>query len=421
MGSVPEQKKIRIALVGGGIAGLSLAIGLAHASNLEITVYEATKEYREVGQGLAMHSNAIAAMESIDPAVFKAWRDSSSLVGSPEDADTISVTTVSLAWGPDTGAKVAELGQAKARKTVSRADLLSELLKVLQQRGGRIQMGKRLKEIQDLGKTVRLTFEDSSEVTADCLLGAEGAHSKTREYLLGADHPALPVKNPARYVSLRSMIPMEAARTVIDDHWTRNVSIRIGPHGWITTMPVKKGTVLLIGTTFTAPTDEDITTTPLPLQKFGEYSAEFQRLIELSTTVHADRIYFWDHDPAPTYVRGRVCMMGDAAHCITPFAGNGAAQALEDTAVLKALFQQLNTSEQIPALLAAFDQIRRPRSQKVVEISRQFGRINMMLDPPDHNLDEIRCIYGEGAAYCSNVDIEAQNQEAVRALRQVVE
>lgn len=97
------------------------------------------------------------------------------------------------------------------------------------------------------------------------------------------------------------------------------------------------------------------------------------------------------------------------------FAGNGAAQALEDTAVLKALFQQLKTSEQIPALLAAFDQIRRPRSQKVVEISRQFGRINMMLDPPDHNLDEIRRICGEGAAYCSNIDIEAQNQEAVRA------
>ncbi|KAK4495042.1 hypothetical protein PRZ48_013369 [Zasmidium cellare] len=415
MGPVPEEQKIRIALVGGGIAGLSLAIGLANASHLEITVYEATKEYREVGQGLAMHSNAIASMQSIDPAVFEAWRDSSTLVGSPEDADAISSTTVSLAWGPDMGTNVAELGQAKARKGVSRADLLSGLLKVLKERGGNIQMGKRLKSIQDHGESVHMTFEDGSEATADCLLGAEGAHSKTREYLLGADHPALAVKNPERYVSLRSMIPMDAARPVIDDHWTRNVSIRIGPYGYIVSMPVKKGTVLQIGTTFLAPQDEDIRHTQLRAEEFGDYSAEFQRLIELSKTVHPDRLYFWDHDPAPTYYRNRVCMLGDAAHCTMPFAGNGAAQALEDAAVFKALLDRVRTSGQLPALLGAFDEVRRPRSQKVASISRQFGRLHMMLDPPDHNLDEIKRIYADGAAYCSNIDIEAQNQEAVRA------
>lgn len=338
MGSIPSQTKIRIAIVGGGIGGLSLAIGLAHASNLEITIYEATKEYREVGQGLAMHANAIAAMQSIDPEVFSAWRNSSTLVGSPEDADSISVTRVSLAWGPGMGATIAELGQAKARKTVSRADLLAELVKVLQQRGQRVQMGKRLKEIQDLGKSVRITFEDGSEATADCMIGAEGAHSKTREYLLGAAHPAVLPKNTERYVSFRSMVPMDDARKVMDEHWTRNVSIRLGPCGYIVTMPVKKGTVLQIGTTITVPEDEDILTAQIPYEKFVDYSAEFQRLLQvgrawlkvdlrsqanrdrwqLSTTVHSERLYFWDHDPAPTYVQNRVCMMGDAAHCTTP-------------------------------------------------------------------------------------------------------
>lgn len=280
MGSIQNQE-IRIAIVGGGIGGLSLAIGLANATNLEITIYEATKEYREVGQGLAMHGNAVAAMQNIDLEVFNAWRDSSTLVGSPEDADSFSVTTVSLAWGLDMGATVAELGQAKARKTVLRADLLAELVKVLEQRGQKVQMGKRLKEIQDLGESVRMTFGDGSKATADCVIGAEGALSKTREYLLGADHPATSPKNTERYVSLRSMVPMHEARKVMNDHWTRNVSIRLGPHGYIVTMPVKKGTVLQIGTTFAVPEGEDILTAQLPIEKFGDYSAEFQRLLQV--------------------------------------------------------------------------------------------------------------------------------------------
>lgn len=83
--------------------------------------------------------------------------------------------------------------------------------------------------------------------------------------------------------------------------------------------------------------------------------------------------------------------------------------------MFKALLQNLNTPESLPDVFEAYDQIRRPRSQKVVEISRQFGRVHMMLDPPDHNLDEIRRIYSEGASYTNNIDIEEQNQEALRA------
>lgn len=277
------ERKIKIAIVGGGIGGLSLAIGLVDVPNLDVTVYEATKEYREVGQGLAMHANAIAAMENIDPQVLQAWRDSSTLVGSPEDADTISVTTISVAAGPDMGAKVAELGQAKARKTVSRADLLFELLKVLQQRDGKVQMSKRLKQIQDLGDRVDLTFEDDSKVSADCLIGAEGAHSKTREFLLGVDHPATYVENRERYVSLRCLAPMDIAKSLMDEHWTRNSSIRIGPQGYLVTMPVKKGAMLQIGMTFLAPKDQDIRTVDFPAHLFDDYDAEFQRLLKVKS------------------------------------------------------------------------------------------------------------------------------------------
>lgn len=104
---------------------------------------------------------------------------------------------------------------------------------------------------------------------------------------------------------------------------------------------------------------------------------------------------------------------------VNSFAGNGAAQALEDVAVLKVLFLELSSPDRLPAMLEAYDQIRRPRSQKVVQISRQFGRINLMLDQPDHisteNIAQIRKIYAEGASYTNDVDIEAQNLEALKA------
>lgn len=78
---------------------------------------------------------------------------------------------------------------------------------------------------------------------------------------------------------------------------------------------------------------------------------------------------------APFYARDSVCILGDAAHCMTPWQGSGASQALEDVMILDILLSQVKDSSQLPAAFAAYDRVRRPRTQRIVHSSAETGII----------------------------------------------
>lgn len=88
----------------------------------------------------------------------------------------------------------------------------------------------------------------------------------------------------------------------------------------------------------------------------------------------------FDHPPAPTYFKGRLCLVGDAAHASTPHQGAGAGQAIEDALVLSSLFGQFNSKDNIESVIKAYDSVRRPRSQKVVTSSRMVAKIYELED-----------------------------------------
>lgn len=111
-------------------------------------------------------------------------------------------------------------------------------------------------------------------------------------------------------------------------------------------------------------------------------------------------------------------MIGDAAHAITPFAGNGACQAFEDASTMLALLKEVKDVSQIFKAYEAFDAIRRPRSQQVVKLSRMFGRLYAFMEEGiGDDLDKIRKRMGESAAIMSDIDLEEQNEEAVKYFR----
>jgi len=83
----------------------------------------------------------------------------------------------------------------------------------------------------------------------------------------------------------------------------------------------------------------------------------------------------WYMPHAPTFTTGCVAMLGDAAHACTPFQGQGAGQAIEDAFVLESLFAHVDTPEKVPMAFRAYDQIRRPRSQKVAKTSWDAGEL----------------------------------------------
>jgi salicylate hydroxylase len=211
MGSLDPQPKIRIAIAGGGIAGLCLARGLLQYEHLDVQVYEATAAYRDIGAGLTLHHNAIQAMDLIDPAIKQAYyRKANSMAA--DDEKEMS-TQVIMVEGKHKGEVIAHLGRAKGRKTVARKDLLQGYCALVP--SDRLHMNKRLVKIEGDGP-VTLTFKDGSLVTADCLIGSDGIHSCTRKHLLG-DHPAVNPVNRERWYRISREVPIEEATQVLSD------------------------------------------------------------------------------------------------------------------------------------------------------------------------------------------------------------
>lgn len=89
----------------------------------------------------------------------------------------------------------------------------------------------------------------------------------------------------------------------------------------------------------------------------------------------------FEHPPAPTYTKGRLCLLGDAAHASTPHQGAGAGQAVEDALVISNLLGQICSAADIEKAFKAYDAVRRPRSQEVVRTSREAGDIYEFKNP----------------------------------------
>ncbi|KAK3720842.1 hypothetical protein LTR37_003505 [Vermiconidia calcicola] len=398
--------KVKVAIVGGGIAGLALAAGLHRKhEHIDWHLYEAVSEYKDVGAGLAIHLNGIKAMTLIGPEVRQAYFDNASDMG---EEDQEMSTEVILAQGPSMGELVAELGKAKGRKSISRADLLQGLAKLIPR--DCISFDKNYRVLRKTAK-----FQDGTEARADCLIGADGVHSVTRRYILGPEHPATEPKNHDGWQIYRTMVSMEDARKHIDERWTKIVPILLGPRGHINCMPLNNGTRLSAGVAVRGAKFTDSGAAPdLDPELDADYREDARQLAKL---VAKDTSASWtaaDHDHAPTYFRGHVAMMGDSAHASLPFAGNGAAQSLEDAAVFDHLFSRLDSPQQVEAALSAYDLTRRPRSQAVVDIARKYGRVYAYVEGDLHK-DPIKMkkFFAESAAFTNHADLDKQNNDAM--------
>ncbi|KAK0611406.1 hypothetical protein B0T14DRAFT_500511 [Immersiella caudata] len=414
MGSNPNQ--IHIAIIGAGISGLALAAGLVKKSHLTFHIYESVPAHRDVGAGLALHANAIKAMALLGPEVRRAYFDAAVSVASEEDEEV--ATEVILAQGEHAGMKVAELGRAKGRKSVSRADLLAGLRGLVPEE--RISWGKELDGLEavESGEEkggVRLRFADGTEVQADCVIGADGIHSVVRAYVLGEHHPATKAKNEDGWQVYRTLVSVEEAKRQIDEKWTRGVPILLGPRGHVNCIPMNKGTRVSAGVAVRGGALKGGGAKALDPALYADYTEEAQKIVRM---VAKDTSASWsvgDHDHAPFYNKGRVAMMGDAAHASLPFAGNGAAQALEDAAVLDALFGRVKQVSRIEDALAAYDVIRRPRSQAVVNLARAFGRVYAYAEGDMHESPQrMKDFFAGAAVFTNEADLQKQNDEAIK-------
>ena len=226
-----------------------------------------------------------------------------------------------------------------------------------------IRLGLRCVAVENRGSGAAARFADGSEIEADLVVGADGIHSKVRESLFGADAPRF-----TGCICFRGMAPAEAVPRDIN---TADVTLWMGPHGHVVHYLVRRGELLNI----VAHIDSDAWTEESWTREcdVAEVMTTYARWNPALTRVFpaSARWYKWalyDRDPPERWSKGRATLLGDSAHAMLPYLGQGAAMAIEDGCVLAGAIAR--PADDLERALDAYERLRKPRAQEAVLGSR---------------------------------------------------
>jgi salicylate hydroxylase len=358
---------LRIAVVGGGIGGLATA-GFLCRAGLEATVYEQAPMLTEVGAGLVVAPNAARLLRSLgvigrfrDLAApleigweFRRWQDGSVLFSQRLGADCERL------YGEHT-------------YTAHRADLLTVLGAAVPQPA--LRLGARCVTVRRQPNHAELAFADGSAATADVVIGADGLHSVVRDAVL--------TTGPARFsgtCAYRCLVPADRAPAFA----LRPVqTLWLGPGRHLVHYPISAGRY--VNVVALTPADDYHVESWSAEGRVEDLRAEFAGWAPQLTGLlqAAERTGRWallDRDPFPRWTNGPIALAGDAAHPMFPFLAQGAAQAIEDAAVLAGCLagEQADPA----AALRRYETLRKPRTTRVQKISHERRHINHLPDGP---------------------------------------
>jgi salicylate hydroxylase len=233
--------------------------------------------------------------------------------------------------------------------------------------------------LSDLGQDrdgVTALFASGETLRAPLLIGCDGIRSEVRGRLFGDEEPRF-----TGYVAWRGLVPMErlAPSAVVPDS-----AVWIGPGNFLTRYRIRRGTLVnYIAISRTNRWVEEgwavPSTVDAVLAQFREFDTA-ARTILLATP--PDQCFKWgifDRDPLPAWTAGRVALLGDAAHPMTPFLGQGAVMAIEDAMVLA---RAIDSDGATPAALQRYERARLTRANDVMRASRDNG-LNLTTTDPD--------------------------------------
>lgn len=372
---------IRIAVVGGGIAGLALASNLSKHAHLDVQMFESAPQFSEIGAGISFGANAVKAIELLGLAnEYHAIADKVS----PPFQD------VWFQWrnGYTDEYLSASIATGVGQSSVHRADFLDAIIPHMPKQN--VHFSKRLEAIEEQDDQVILHFNDGSQHECDYLIGADGIRSVARQYVLASHH--LPPVDPrfSGTWAYRGIIShasfKEALQQVNGDTDLADIpQMLLGKNKHILTFPIRKGeqinivafcsnredTILPADTPWTKPVDK-----AQMLSDFSDWSESCQTLLGLieQPTIWA----LHEIEELSTYqsTSGHVIVMGDAAHAMLPHQGAGAGQGLEDALILAALLSTKNLqADQLTDVSSIYEKLRLKRACRVQQTSRESGEI----------------------------------------------
>ncbi|HEU0072773.1 MAG TPA: FAD-dependent monooxygenase [Dehalococcoidia bacterium] len=357
-------RKPRIAVIGGGIGGLTAAQALLHRG-FEVSVHEAAPELKEIGAGVSLSPNAMKALRSLDledGVRSVAWQSEYQYLKNWRNGRIISKT-------PTQG--TAERYGARGC-TVHRADLLDVLGAALPPEI--IHLGARCTGVENVDGGAVAHFNDGKDVESDIVVGADGIHSGVRASLFGPDAPRFTGK-----ICWRCLVPVDAIPGGLP---TMDGTTWLGPHGAVVVYPVRRGELVNV----VAHYDNETWTEESWIREcdrsevIENYAGWHESLARLFSA--SERHYKWalyDREPLQQWTRGRATILGDAAHPMLPYLGQGACQAMEDGCVLATALDSM--PDDVESALKLYERVRVPRASRVVLMARDRGEDNHLVSP----------------------------------------
>jgi salicylate hydroxylase len=438
MGDAAEiRKPLKIAIIGGGIGGLSLLLGILKHGDPRVIqphLYEAAHAFAEIGAGVGFLPNAVRAMYAVDPRLHEAYGRIADEAPQADVNGQKKYVFSKVAMGMDGRGgntskafdQISTIYNDNKLRNVHRAVFLDEMVKLLPGgfEGGLVSFKKRCTDIKVQGDGVTVVFADGTTETVDAAIGCDGVKSVVRNILHEGQEKYEP-RFTGKY-AYRGLVPVEDAIEALGEATTLDHVLTLGYGGHLVTFLINQGKTLNV-VAFQGRSDWDHgsnwvvpATVGDALEDFKDWSEPIKKL--LSLLQKPDKWGLFDLPPLKTYTKdGRICLLGDCAHASTPHQGAGAGMAIEDAAVLSRLLGEIKTPDpaQLTRAFVAYDTVRRERTQKVVSTSRSRGLLyDFELPGVGDDLEKLRDTLSTQWDWIWDLDIDAHCQEAIRIMHQ---
>jgi salicylate hydroxylase len=353
-----------IAVVGGGIGGLTAALAMAKRG-INVAVYEQTRQLTEIGAGLHVSPNGVKVLRALG-----LQRDLDGVAGRPR-----SIVARHFATGvPNFENDFDEAFDARYGApflSLHRADLMSILAKaVANEPLVRLALGSRAVRVDEDASGATVVFEDGSHRSVAAVVAADGVHSRVRANM----HEGVTTKFTG-HVAYRGMAATaELPAGLVEPKF----NIWVGPGRHFVAYPVRRGELI----NYVALVEEDgwaeesWTTRAdksVLADAFVGWHATVRALVAHTLRGECYKWALLGRDPLPFWSTQRVTLLGDAAHPMVPYLAQGAVMAIEDAWVLAA---SLADASDPAAAFSTYERARLDRTAAIQTAAWEQGRLN---------------------------------------------
>ena len=359
----------RIAIVGAGIGGLCSGVFLSRLG-FEVTIYDQASRFGRVGAGIQQTPNAMKVHRKLGTEARLRQTAFNSPAGISREWDSGKITN-ELTLGDEV-----ERRYGAPYLLMHRADLHAAIESVLP--AGMVQFNRKLTGIDQNARAVTLAFADGSRVTADAVIGADGVHSVIREWMLGPEKPrfsgrvAYRTTYPARLLGAAQITPLRTKWWGPDRHMVvYYVTANRDELYFVTSQP--EDAEWMTRESWSQKGDLNVLR-----EAYAGFHPEVRAIVEACPEVH--KWALMERDPLSRWCEGRVTLLGDACHPMTPYMAQGAASALEDAAMLSRCMENVTVDGVVQAL-RRYEANRLPRTAQIQQTSSKNTWMRSATDP----------------------------------------